>query len=471
MIWQAEDIYLDYSNMMAEVIGDEHGITFEEIEGIRDKAGEVHRRVQHERGDDKLPFLNLPYQEGIGEIKCVVDDLRGSAHTLVVLGIGGSALGGRALIAALGHPFHNLLPAEVRKGPRVFFLDNIDPDTITGLLDVLDLSQTVVNVISKSGSTIETLSHFFLFLSLLNGRLGPDWRKRVVVTTDPSNGPLRRLAEEEGLVSFSTPPGVEGRFSVLTPVGLLPAAFIGIDIEGLLDGAALTDKWCREEELEANPALLNAALQYLAHVKKVKGISVMMPYADSLREVADWYRQLWAESLGKKKDVQGRLVYVGPTPVKALGVTDQHSQLQLYLEGPYDKVITFMALGSFSHFLKIPEGGSWGEETAYLEGKSLNELMEAERRATEFVLTKNSRSNCTIYLKELNPRTLGGLFYLLEVQTAFAGGLYGINPFDQPAVEEGKRLTCGMMGRRGFEGEGEEIRGWIKGRNVYKVPR
>ncbi|MBW2038695.1 MAG: glucose-6-phosphate isomerase [Deltaproteobacteria bacterium] len=457
--------------MMAEVIGAEHGITLAEIEGIRDKAGEVHRRIRDERREGKLPFLDLPYQEGIGKIRCVAEDLRSNAHDLVILGIGGSTLGGRALIAALGHPFYNLFPAEARKGPRVFFLDNIDPDTIVGLLDILDLSQTVVNVISKSGYTIETLSQFLLLLGVLKGRPGSDWRKRVVVTTDPSKGPLRRLAEEEGLVSFSIPHGVGGRFSVLTPVGLLPAAFIGIDIEGLLAGAASMDNWCREEELEANPALLNAVLQYLAHVKRGKGISVIMPYADGLRGVADWYRQLWAESLGKKKDLQGRLVYVGPTPVKALGATDQHSQLQLYLEGPSDKVITFLALGSFSHILEIPPGGSWGEETAYLEGKSLNKLIEAERRATEFVLTKNSRSNCTIYLKELNARTLGGLFYLLEVQASFAGGLYGINPFDQPAVEGGKRLTYGMMGRRGFEEEGEEIRVWIKGRKVHRVPR
>jgi glucose-6-phosphate isomerase len=306
---------------------------------------------------------------------------------------------------------------------------------------------------------------------MLKGRFGKDWRKRVVVTTDPSNGPLRRLAEDERLVNFSIPPGVGGRFSVLTPVGLLPASFIGIELDELLAGAASMDKWCREEDLEANPAAVYAVLQYLAHVKKGKPISVMMPYGDGLREVADWYRQLLAESLGKKKDLQGRLVYVGPTPVKALGVTDQHSQLQLYLEGPYDKVITFLALGSFSHVLEIPQDASWGEETAYLEGKSLNELMDAERRATEFVLTKNKRSNCTIYLKELSARILGGLFYLLEVQIAFSGGLYGINPFDQPAVEEGKRITYGMMGRGGFEAEGEQRRRWIEGKKVYRVPR
>ncbi|RLB07679.1 MAG: glucose-6-phosphate isomerase [Deltaproteobacteria bacterium] len=471
MIWQGNDIYLDYSNMMAEVIGADHGITSEEIGQIRDRVKGVQRWVQRERDEGNLPFLNLPYQGGIEEIKRVVEDLRGSAHELVVLGIGGSALGGRALIAALGHPFHNLLPSEARKGPRVFFLDNIDPDTIAGLLDVLDLSQTVVNVVSKSGSTIETLSQFLIFLEFLKQRWGPEWRRRVVVTTDPSKGPLRRLAEDEGLVSFSVPPGVGGRFSVLTPVGLFPAAFLGIKIEGLLEGAAIMDKYCCDEELEANPALLNATLQYLAHTKKGKGISVMMPYADGLREVADWFRQLWAESLGKKKDLRGRSVYVGPTPVKALGVTDQHSQLQLYLEGPYDKVITFLALGSFSRMMRIPAGGSWGEETAYLEGKSLNELIEAERRATEFVLTRNKRSNCTIYLRGLDAKVLGGLFYLLEVQTAFAGGLYGVNPFDQPAVEEGKRLTYGMMGRRGYEGEGEQIHRWIKERKVYRVPR
>ncbi len=427
--------------------------------------------VQREREEGKLPFLDLPYQEGIGEIRRVADELRGSAHDLVILGIGGSALGGKALMAALGHPYHNLLPADVRKGPRVFFLDNIDPDTVVGLLDVLNPSQMVVNVISKSGSTIESVSQFLLFVGLLKERLGAGWKKRVVVTTDPSKGPLRRLAEGERLISFTVPPGVEGRFSVLTPVGLLPAAFLGIELEGLLAGAVSMDTCCREQALEENPALLNATLHYLTHTKKGKGISVMMPYADGLEGLADWYRQLWAESLGKKEDLRGRAVHVGPTPVKALGTTDQHSQLQLYLEGPYDKVITFLAVDSFSSVVEIPTGVSWEEEITYMEGKSLNELMEAERRATEFILTRHNRSNNTIYLKKLDAWTLGGLFYLLEVQTVLAGALYGINPLNQPAVEEGKRLTYGMMGRRGFEREGNEIRRWIAERPVQKIPR
>jgi glucose-6-phosphate isomerase len=202
---------------------------------------------------------------------------------------------------------------------------------------------------------------------------------------------------------------------------------------------------------------MNAVLQVLAYNTKKKPISVMIAYSDALRDVADWYRQIWAESLGKRLDLSGRVVHVGPTPVKALGVTDQHSQLQLYMEGPFDKVITFLTVGRFRSTVRIPAGFKHIDGLSYLGGHTLNDLMKAEGQATEFALTQARRVHTAIRLPEINPYTVGQLLFLLEVQTLYAGGLLGINPLDQPGVEASKEYTYGMMGRKGFEHKAQMI--------------
>jgi len=254
---------------------------------------------------------------------------------------------------------------------------------------------------------------------------------------------------------------VGGRFSVFSSVGLLPAAVVGIDIEELLAGAAYMNEICTTSDLFQNPAYLNATLQYLAD-KKGKPMSVMMPYADSLKEIADWYRQLWAESLGKRVSLDGKTVHVGPTPIKALGATDQHSQMQLYIEGPFDKVITLIGVKDFGAEAKIPKAYKEIGELGYLGGHSLKGLLQAEMLATEMALTKNNRMNCTITLSEVNAFTIGQLLQMLMIQTAFAGGLYNIDPFDQPGVEHGKQYAYGLMGRKGYEGKKKEVEEYLK---------
>jgi glucose-6-phosphate isomerase len=242
---------------------------------------------------------------------------------------------------------------------------------------------------------------------------------------------------------------------VFTSVGLLPLATVGVDIEALIGGAAdMEGRVCREDFMK-NPAYLNAALQYLAYQKGLK-LSVMMPYSDKLRDVADWHRQIWAESLGKKQDLSGAIVHVGPTPIKALGTTDQHSQVQLYMEGPFDKVVTFLVPEDYGADLTIPSFPA-APALSYLEGHSLAELIRNEQRATAVALTKNGRSNCIISLPAVTHESVGALIYMFEVQTLFAGGLFGINPLDQPGVEEGKEFTYGLMGRSGYEKKKEEF--------------
>jgi glucose-6-phosphate isomerase len=451
---------LDFGGMMADAVGRQHGLRMEQIEAMSKPFKVVHQNVQQQRRTGGLPFFELPYDQAA--LKKVLKTARRvirECEDFVVLGIGGSALGGIALLRALAHPHHNLLPEAKRKGvPRVFFADNIDPEGFSALLDIINLEKTVFNVISKSGGTAETMSQFLTVRDRLIKKLG---RKKhaahIIATTDPEHGHLKALAGEQGYETLSIHPGVGGRFSVLSPVGLLPAAVAGIDIAELLAGARNADRACKKQSLWKNPAALNAALQVLAYTVKKKPISVMMAYSDALRDVADWYRQLWAESLGKRLNVNGQVVHMGPTPVKALGATDQHSQLQLYMEGPFDKVITFLTVGKFRKTVRIPAGFNHMDGVSYLGGHTLNDLMQAEEHATELALTKARRIHTAIRLPEVNPFTVGQLLFLLEVQTLYAGGFLKINPLDQPGVEAGKQFTYGMMGRKGFEDRAQMI--------------
>jgi len=446
-------ITLDFNNLMAESVQGE-GITEQELSGTAERARQILQEMQERRAQGQLPFMDLPYQRGmVKEIKEYARTVKGKFTDLVILGIGGSALGGITLHHALHPPFYNLLPPGQRKGcPRIFFAENIDPDGFNGLLDLLDVRTTLFNVISKSGETAETMAQFLIVRDLLVKKLGGKRsRENLLITTDAESGWLRQICRSEGLADFTVPQGVGGRFSVFTPVGLLPAALTGIDCEGLLSGARFMDGLCKREDVGKNPAALLATALYLLDVRRGKRMVVMMPYCDALKDLAYWFRQLWAESLGKKDEV-------GPTPINALGVTDQHSQLQLYMEGPLDKVIIFIAVKKYQETLLIPRAYPGLEGLRYLGGHTLNELIVAERMATEYSLTKNRRVNCTVTLPELNAFTLGQLLYLLETATVFAGSLYQVNPFDQPGVEEGKKLTYGIMGRKGYEVKKREIK-------------
>ena len=463
---------ISYDTMMADSIGPEHGLTKKHFGSIRPELERALDEVETLRAGDEalraseeVTFFRLPYEaDALDRLKRVADDVAGRCDNFVVLGIGGSALGTVAVHSALRHPFWNLLPKAQRKGrPRLFVLDNVDPDWLSAFKQTVDLKRTVFNVITKSGSTSETMAQFLHFRDALAEELGPKEHVRhIIITTGPEQGLLRKMLNatpsDERYESFEVPPGVGGRFSVLSAVGLLPLAVVGIDIDRLLAGARDMDAACKRRDLDENPALLGAALLYLAHTRLGKGLTVMMPYSQRLRDVADWFRQLWAESLGKKLNTAGETVHAGLTPIKALGVTDQHSQVQLYAEGPNDKVFVFIRLEHFDETLPIPEGRPAIEGLEYLGGQTFNTLIDVEQRATQAALTKANRPSYTITLPNVTPETVGELLYMLEMQTAYIGALYGINAFDQPGVEEGKQFTYGLMGRKGFEQKAEEFK-------------
>ncbi len=442
---------LDVNGFFSHMIG-AYGLAPEALEAVMPRLRAVLGQVRERRDSGELPFHDLPYDEaGAAECSRLADELAAEFDTMIVLGIGGSALGTKAVLDAVSE---SVRPRRM----RVHVADNVDPASFSALLASVDLARTCFNVISKSGGTSETLAQFLVVRDKLVALIGEkNWPRHIVVTTDPEKGPLRALATRLGMRSLPVPPGVGGRFSVLTAVGLLPLAAAGIDIGLLLAGARHADTLCAQEDPRANPAAMHASVLYLAMQEKRCNIHVLMPYSDGLLRFAEWYGQLWAESLGKARATDGSIVETGQTPVRALGATDQHSQVQLYVEGSRDKVVTFIRVADHDHDLKIPGRDGDAEELAFLSGHTMGELLNMEQQATELALADAGRPTSLITIERCDEGALGQLFHFFEVQTLITGGLLGVNALDQPGVEAGKRLTFAMAGRKGYEADAERV--------------
>ncbi len=469
---------LDLGGLMAGVVGPDRGLAPADLEGLAPRLAAVHETLAARRRAGEIGFLDLPADTGArqraAEAAAAVAPL---CDDLLVLGIGGSALGTQALLAALGPPLPLLcdrggpgaagalradraatqVPPGGRR-PRVLVADNIDPVTFGALLARLDPHRTVVNVVSKSGETVETMAQWLVVRDWLARAVGEGGlRERVVVTTDPARGALREMVRREGYRALDIPPSVGGRFSVLTAVGLFPAAVAGVDLAALQEGAAAMLERCRVPDPRSNPAARLAAALYLADTRLGLRIVVMMPYADALQPAADWFRQLWAESLGKARTTDGRPAHVGQTPVRAVGTTDQHSQLQLFMEGPFDKVVVFLTVDRPAADVPVPAAYPDLPAAAYLGGHTLGEILAAEARATEVALVRAGRPTAAIRFQAITAAAMGEFFLLWELATAYAAGLYGVDPFDQPGVEASKQYACGLLGRPGFEARRREV--------------
>jgi glucose-6-phosphate isomerase len=452
---------LAYGRMLQDGLDGRHGLPRARLAELAERFAAVQAEVRRRRGAGEYGFYDLVDQDPtVRQIISFAEGV-GQAHDhVLVLGIGGSALGTKALLNALRRPAWNEWDDEGREFyPRVTVLENVDPTTVAAALDRIDPRRVLVNVISKSGGTAETMAQYLVVRGWLESALGDAASRHLVFTTDPARGALRELAARDAIATLDVPPAVGGRFSVLSPVGLLPAALAGIDIAGLMAGARRAVERATADDLLRNPAALFAALLWAADTELGARIHVLMPYTDRLRELAEWFRQLWAESLGKRVDREGRTVHVGPTPIGAVGATDQHSQVQLFMEGPFDKVITFLRLEQFGDDLPIPAPGQGGPagvpglpaDLAYLPGHTLGELLNAEYEATSAALAEMGRMSATLHLAELTPETFGELIMFFQLATGYAGVWYGIDPFDQPGVELGKRLTYAAMGRPGYQ--------------------
>jgi glucose-6-phosphate isomerase len=444
-------IQFDERNLLADMVGRANGITRTEIERSTSKALKALKSFRKLSDDGVYGFPQLPFQTAvIASIRKFAAQVRGTFDTVCVVGIGGSALGAWALDCGMRGP-HPVQGAFTPEHPRLVILDNVDPDFTHSALASMDPLRTLVLVVAKSGGTAETVSTFLLVRDWLEQAVGERSAAHIVAVTTEGKGDLFALAQSQGYRTFGIPENVGGRFSVLSPVGLLPAALIGIDIAKLTRGAAEMTELAWQSDLATNVALRSALCHWLVWTRKAKPIQVAFPYSNRLWGTAFWFRQLWAESLGKARNRKGEVVHSGQTPVAALGTTDQHSQVQLYIEGPNDKVFTFWAVNRFAWQGKLPKTRLGLPAFDALAGQSLTKLIDAERRATAAAMTEYGRPNCTVTLDRVDERHLGAFLQMMEFQTAFLGELLDIDAFNQEGVELGKKFTFGLMGRKGFE--------------------
>jgi len=418
---------IDNSNLFDSGIGD-GGVSNHDIEALSDKLDPLRKKIQDWTNSDHPTFLNLPHKSNLKAIKARGQSIAGQFSRTIVFGIGGSSLGGEMLVRTLG---------DTQPKNSVSFYDNVDPSTMVSLENV-DWHETLLLVISKSGNTAEVLSQFLTTLPIMEHELGYEQAsKHTLFITENKEGALYKLSEELSIEVIEHPP-VGGRFSVLSVVGLLPAYIGGVDIAGVMEGARAMAARCAEDDILTNPAFYNGAAQYL-HAERKRTISVVMPYADNLRFVVNWFRQLWAESLGKI-DANGN--HKGLTPTEAHGVTDQHSQLQLLLEGPDDKLVTFITDPGFRfRGRRVPLRFKDIPAISPLAGHTIGELFMSELKATRTTLSRRGRPNRTLALLERDAYALGELIILMEMETVVVATLMGVDPFDQPAVEESKVLT------------------------------
>ncbi len=434
----------DHESMLKERVG-AAGVRSIDLTRLSKRLEKVRIKLKQAAADGSLGWLNVPEQRSESQkAKSLAKKISAEFKTLVVIGIGGSDLGTRTLVRALK-------PA--KRGLDVRFIgSNTDPEEIADLLRTVDLKTTLLNVVSKSGGTIESMSTFLLLRDRLIRRVGlKSHVRQVVATTDQTSGVLRTIAEREGYTTLPVPDGIGGRFSVLTPVGLFPAACAGIAVDGLLRGAAEIRDSFLSTPVGRNDVLNFAGLHYLGYAKRGQRITVLMPYAARLNPLSSWFRQLWGESLGKEINVAGRMVSHGLTPVAALGATDQHSQIQLYNEGPFDKLITFIEVGRMRDDFNLPNPFPDLEDVSYFSGKNFSEILRVERRATSMTLEDNGRPNGVLYIPEISPETIGGLMTFFMLSTAVMADLLDVNAYNQPGVEKGKRIISALLGRKGYK--------------------
>jgi glucose-6-phosphate isomerase len=393
--------------------------------------------ARKEAGGEPLGWLDLPaHATYADECQTIADELRSAYAELIVCGIGGSALGIQAVYGALDWPVADLA--------SVYVLDNIDPSQIATLADGSPLIESALNVISKSGTTLETMAGFFYLLELMaeRGVAPEELDARIVATTDPVSGVLRPLATRRGWKTLPVPPDVGGRFSVLSPVGLLPLAFAGVDIRALLDGAARIQDSLAALPTADNTAWQLAAAHYLLETQGGIDQTLQYIYGDPLVLLGDWFRQLWAESLGKAAHLDGSPAGVCMTPVIARGTTDQHSQNQLYMDGPDNKLFGIIGCDKWTEdpVVPVPDDAEVAGEK-YYDQVSFGSLLAASRDGVRSALIERGRPVYEVRFPELNAHTVGAYLQFWMLATAYAGTLYSVNAFDQPGVERSKVLT------------------------------
>jgi glucose-6-phosphate isomerase len=421
-------IEIYFANMMADVLG-EKGVSITQIEALRERINEAHQQIQ-ERKWNELAFLDLVNQD-ITQIKTLANEIKQSSENFLFLGMGGAAMGPRAILNALSQ-MHN-----IRNTPRIFIFDNADPIILNNIMNNIDLSRTTINIVSKSGNTTETVAAFMILWDKMLRELGRDEAAKRIILTCSINCTTQQLVKTYGFKTLNIPEKVVGRFSVLSASGLLLSEVAGIDCLELLQGARDILDRCAKPELWENPVYLFSSLLYIMCTEENRKINVLMPYSDGLKTMAEWFCQLWAESLGKLGS--------GLTPYPSIGTKDQHSQLQLWMEGPEDKVVIFIKIKDYGDSYIIPKTFEGIDYFDYLVGQNMADICIAGYESTEYILTKNSKPNMSIVIPKIDAYHIGQLFLFFEISTVVTGFLFGINPFNQPWVETGKTMIRYML--------------------------
>jgi glucose-6-phosphate isomerase len=416
-----------------------------QIKDLSLSKGDFFKLERESINKDKLTFRNLIYSN-VEEIKSIGEEIRKKYKNYVIVGIGGSDLGSRTIVNAL----------ENKSGVNILFIgSNTDPDELDSFFNNISLEDSVFNIISKSGETIEIIANFLYIESQIEKQMGRDKvEDHIIITTSEPKSTIRDLASEYNIQIIEGISNVGDRFSVLSIIGLLTVDIMGLNIDNMIKGAQEIDEQTNSLDPEYNDALAFSQLQYLYFSKMKKNISVLMPYSKRLERFGFWYRQLWAESLGKKLSLDNKEIYAGITPIASLGSTDQHSQIQLYNEGPNDKVITFIIPDHFDSNIKIKTNLS---EVSYLDNVSFEDIIKKERLATSISLMENSRTNGTIFIDRINENSLGELFFFFEMAVSYLGVMFNINTFNQPGVEKGKEYMYALLSKPGFEKEKEKL--------------
>ena len=470
------DIKFDFNNMFSFSVGKEHGVQESDIQEMAEDIKKAQEHLVKVIADLKnrvrlgLEWTQLPLQDKktIKSIQVLGNEISDKYDNVIFLGIGGSYLGLKAAQDALCAPYYNEFSGLRKGGPRIYFEgNNLDPDTLSSLLDNLSARKTFVVVISKSGETTETKAAFVVVEEWLKEHVGKNYGRQIVAITDPDSGSLRKKVDEEQAKdpqSFRNLPllkGVGGRYSELN-MGLLHLAVIGVDIQEVLDGAKAMARRCGKEEIYKSPAFLYAVLHVLLYRKKGKSLAILMPFSETLKSTADWYIQLLAESLGKKYSRKvkvcsdgkedwdrnpEKVVNLGRTPISSRGTNDLHSIKQNNIEGENNKVVTFIRVEKFREDIKIPG------KNDILAAKRYSELIKLAQEATEWALVRENRPNCTITLPEITPYNWGALLFFFEVATAFEGELLNVNAFDQPGVEGYKNYMYFKLNKQGMPAE------------------
>jgi glucose-6-phosphate isomerase len=455
----------DFNNIISENVGD-RGISYSEIKNSKEFLVEIKRRIKDKTNNDYYPLIMpLDMQKEIQKIKEYAVKIQENFDNFVVVGMGGSSLGNELLHYAINGIFYN--ENHARKYPKLYFFDNVDPESIKDAIDLLDMKKTVFNIITKSGTTSETMLNMLAIGASLK-KEGLSLKDHLIFTTDPEKGFLREMSKETEIKTFPIHPLLGGRFSVLSHVGLVSAAVTGVDIEALIEGALKELEDIKAKDVLRSQALLLPLFQYNLNKSGVN-INVIFSYSDSLYYIGEWYKQLMAESLGKRYSREGKDIFTGITPLFLKGTTDQHSVLQLLIEGPFDKFIIFMAPKKYRKEIKVSEEIIRDERINYLQDREYSSLIKSEYFATKAALTKNGRPNVSIEFDKIDEFNIGRAIYMLEYGIIALGEMLNINPIDQPGVELGKKYTYGIMGRKGFEKEKNEFKKLEKGDQRYII--